>query len=167
MTCTNSTYQLAVVFLALLKFINHTQKLAFIYFIPRSWLQLKTMVIWKHCDTGDLEYLPQTHFISSIRTVTQWKPPCFHYIPVYRHCYQSTQVPQLSWYPCMMFSWGGSCFSKKRQEMCFCVLQAFLIHLFLSCPSNYTARADPRHGRVSQESSVIALTGVFLDIKVI
>lgn len=46
--------------------------------------------------------------------------------------------------------------------MCFCVLR-----VFLSCPSSNTARAEPRHVHDSQVRSVIALTGVFLDIKVI
>lgn len=126
------------------------------------------MVTWKHCDTH------ASGIFSSDSLRWQYKDSdtmeailCFHYIPGYRCCYPSTQVSQLSWCHCIKFSWGVPVLARKGRSVCFCVFRAFLIYLFLSCPSNNTARAEPRHVHVSQVRSVIALTGVFKDFKVI
>lgn len=129
---------------------------------PEAGLKLKAMVTWKHCDTDAGIF---THCTGSISTVTQWKQSSVPTISLTtdtatnQHRYHNSAG--------ILFSWRVPVLARKDRSVWFCVLGAFLIHPFLSCPSNSTARADPRHVHVGQVRSVIALTGVFFDIKVI
>lgn len=91
---------------------------------------------------------------------------CLCSIPVCRHWYQLIQATQFSWYYCLIFSWRLPILARKCGRVCVC-WGHFCYHLFLSCPSDNTARADPGHVHVSHVRNVIALTDVFSDIKVV
>lgn len=136
--------------------------------VHKSWsedgMQLKIMVTWKHCDTDAFGIFTSNSLHWQYKDSDTME--AIQITDDYRCCYQSTQVSQLSWYHCILFSWRVPVLARKGRSVFLCV-EGISIHLFLPHPCNNIARANPRHVHVSQVRSVIALTGGFLGLRVI